>query len=69
MVGLGGRNDRLVSLAAVFWMSRNAPPMGKHCMTPKKKRETEIGGWWSKNFIHSLGQHRMVFLLFSVLGH
>ena len=34
----------IVSLAAVFWMSRNAPPkelVGKHCVTSKKKNARE----------------------------
>ena len=34
----------IVSLAAVFWMSRNAPPkelLGKHCVTSKKKNARE----------------------------
>ena len=34
----------IVSLAAVFWMSHNAPPkelLGKHCVTSKKKNARE----------------------------
>ena len=39
----------IVSLAAVFWMSRNAPPkelLGKHCVTSKKKMRGRLRKVW-----------------------
>ena len=34
---------KLVSLAAVFWMSRKAP-LGEHCVTSKKRLHGRLGG-------------------------
>ena len=39
----------IVSLTAVFWMSRNAPPkelLGKHCMTSQKRLRGRLRKVW-----------------------